>query len=355
MRPRDRVLTACRHEQPDRTPRQVYLTPEISQALQKHFAERDVAEALGIDFRSVHAPYLRERRPGPGLPGKADHYDEWGVGYTRKAYEGGFYPEATELPLAALHTLDDVENYPWPNPDDYDYTVLPQLAGKCADYAVCFGGAGIPDILNGVSRGRGMEQVMVDIATGDPVGTAIIDRRVDHYYEVCKRALETAGEHIDILCLGEDCGNQNGRMFSPACFEDFFRPRLQRFIDLAHEHGCLAMLHSCGDTHEIMPTFIEMGLDILDAMHPEPAGMNPAEIKRLYGDKLTFCGLISTQSTLPHGTVKDVRREVRERIRVMGAGGGYILSPAHCIQPDTPLENVLALYDEADTIAAEDT
>ena len=192
-----------------------------------------------------------------------------------------------------------------------------------------------------------MEQVMIDIVTEDPVGMAIIDHRVDHYYEVCRRALEAAKGKIDILCLGEDCGNQNGRMFSPATFERIFVPRLRKFYDLAHEHGALAMMHSCGDTHEIMPTFIEMGLDILDAMQPEPVGMNPAEIKRLYGGELTFCGLISTQQTLPHGTPEDVRREVRERIEVVGKGGGYICSPAHCIQPDTPIENVLALYSEA--------
>jgi uroporphyrinogen decarboxylase len=107
------------------------------------------------------------------------------------------------------------------------------------------------------------------------------------------------------------------------------------------------MLHSCGDTHEIMPTFIEMGLDILDAMQPEPAGMNPARIKADYGDRLTFCGLVSTQQTLPHGTAEQVREEVRQRKQVVGKGGGYILSPAHCIQPDTSLENVLALYEEA--------
>jgi uroporphyrinogen decarboxylase len=347
MTSRERVLTACRHEQPDRAPIQTYLTPEIHARLQEHFGDRDVLEALGVDFRAVGAPYRGECRPGPGLPGQADSYDEWGTGYClQENPAGGAYSEARELGLAQIRTLEEVEDYPWPSPDDYDYSVLPSACEAVADYAVCYGGAGIPDILNGVSRGRGMEQVMVDIATQDPVGVAIIDRRVEHYYEYCRRGLEAAGGKVDILCLGEDCGNQNGRMFSPACFDRFFVPRLQRFIDLAHEYGALAMLHSCGDTHEIMPTFIEMGLDILDAMQPEPAGMNPAEIKRLYGDRLTFCGLISTQQTLPHGSVEDVRREVRERLEVMGRGGGYILSPAHCIQPDTPLENVLALYAE---------
>jgi uroporphyrinogen decarboxylase len=94
-----------------------------------------------------------------------------------------------------------------------------------------------------------------------------------------------------------------------------------------------------------MPTFIEMGLDIEDSMQPEPVGMDPEEIKQEFGSKLTFCGLISTQETLPYGTVEDCRAEASHRIEVIGRGGGYIFAPAHCIQPDTPLENILAIYE----------
>lgn len=347
MTSKERVLTACRHEEPDRVPLQVYLTPEIREQLRAHFAGRDILDALGIDLRHVGAPYVAECRPGPGLPGDADHYDPWGVGYTMTRYQGGVYPEATELPFATMDSMDQVESYPWPSVDDYDFSGLPEACEAVADFAVVFGGAGIPDIVNGVSRGRGMERVLMDIMTDDPVGVAIIDRRVDHYYELCRRGLEAANGAVDILALGEDCGDQRGRLFPPEVFDRFFVPRLQRFFDLAHEFGALAMLHSCGDTHEIMPTFIEMGLDILDAMQPEPAGMDPPTVKRQHGDWLTFCGLVSTQQTLPRGTTEDVRAEVRERIDVIGEGGGYICAPAHCIQPDTPLENVLAMYDEA--------
>ncbi len=347
MTSKERVLAACRHEETDRVPLQVYLTPEIQAQLVEFFAGRDLREAFGIDLRSIGAGWCGELRPGPGLPGNADRYDMWGAGYTVCHYEAGTYSEATELPLALIETMDDVEAYPWPSVDEYDFTDLRARCETLSEYAVCFGGAGIPDILNGVSRGRGMEQVMLDIMTADPVGIAVIDHRVDHFLDYCRRGLEAADGAIDILCIGEDCGSQRGRMFPPHIFDEFFVPRLQPFIDLAHEFGALAMLHSCGDTSDIMPTYIEMGLDILDAMQPEPPGMDPPTIKRLYGDRLTFCGLVSTQHTLPHGTVEDVRREVRERIEIVGAGGGYILSPAHCIQPDTPIENVLAIYEEA--------
>ena len=175
----------------------------------------------------------------------------------------------------------------------------------------------------------------------------MIGRRCDILYEVQRRTLAAANGKVDILCLGEDMGNQNGRMVSPADFENVFRPQLQRFIDLAHEFGAKAMLHSCGDTHEIMPILIEMGLDVLDAMQPEPAGMDPETIRDLCRGKLAFCGLISTQRTLPHGTEADCRAEARHRLDVIAPGGGYIFCPAHCIQPDTPVGNILAIYEEA--------
>jgi uroporphyrinogen decarboxylase len=272
----------------------------------------------------------------------------WGAGYRRVDHgAGGGYEEAVKLPLADLKTMDDVQAYDWPDPAAYDLSDLRAQATQVQDYAVCFGGAGIPDILNGVSRGRGMERVIMDVVTRDEVGLAIIDRRVEFHYERCRRALETAGDLVDILLLGEDCGNQGGRMFSPEDFEEVFRPRLQRFIDLAHEHDCLAMMHSCGDTHEIMPTFIEMGLDVLDAMQPEPPGMDPEAIREQCRGRLAYCGLISTQQTLPYGTVEDCRAEARHRLEVIAPGGGYVFGPAHNIQPDTPLANVLAIYEEA--------
>ncbi|MFH1905683.1 MAG: uroporphyrinogen decarboxylase family protein [bacterium] len=344
MNSKKRVLTALNWREPDRVPVQIYLTPEIKSKLIEHFNGKDILDALGVDFRHVSPKYrgkLRESYDGIT-------YDMWGSGYKHiKHGSAGTYDEAVVLPLAELKTMDDVENYPWPTPDDFDYSVIPEQCERFHNFAICLGGGGYPDIVNGVSRGRGMEQVLIDIALRDDVGMAIINKRVDICYEVLRRGLEAANDKVDILCLGEDTGNQNGRMVSPKDFDEVFRPRLKRFYNLAHEFEAKAMMHSCGDTHEIMPTFIEMELDILDAMQPEPAGMDPETIRNACKGKLAFCGLISTQQTLPHGSIEDCRAEARHRLDVIAKGGGYIFSPAHCIQPDTPLENILAIYEEA--------
>ena len=344
MTPKERVRCSLSWQEPDRVPIQTYLTPEIERKLREFFGGKDVLQCLGVDFRTAGPVWKgRIKEPHDG-----NHYDLWGTGYRSVAHpSAGSYDEAVLQPLAALKSMDDVERYPWPSPDEFDYSVIPEQCERVRDYAVCLGGASCPDILNGVSRGRGMEQVIMDIALRDEVGLAIIDRRVNFQYKVLRRGLEAACGRIDIVCLGEDCGNQNGRMFSPKDFAAVFRPRLEKFYGLAHEFGAKAMMHSCGDTHQIMPTFIEMGLDVLDAMQPEPRGMNPECIRALCKGRLAFCGLISTQRTLPHGTIEQCRAEARHRLDVIAQGGGYIFAPAHCIQPDTPLPNVLAIYEEA--------
>lgn len=344
--PKERVLAAVNHIQPDRPPITIYVTPEIDAALRHHFGSVDYNDAFEVDFRFIGPRQTKPNKQPESGSGVA-YYDEWGTGYSPVTNPaGGVYLEATDLVLARLYTLADVDAHDWPNPDDYDYSVIPEQIERVKDYAVCLGNAGIPDIINGIGRGRSMEQVLIDIITEDEVGMAIIDHRVDFYYEMCRRSLEAGGGKIDILCLGEDLGTQKGPTVSPDTFDRVFRPRIEKFIVLAHEYGAKAMMHSCGSTRLLQPRLIEMGLDILDAVQPEPVGMNPEELKQEFGDRLTYCGMISTQQTLPHGTVEQCRAEARHRIDVIGKGGGYIFSPAHCIQPDTPIENVLAIYEE---------
>lgn len=347
MTSKERVLAALDRRPIDRVPIQTYLTPEMAAQLMRHFKVseyEDLLQKLGVDFRTV-SPLFKGVLPT--VPQGSDFVDEWGVGYVLFDHgHGGTYPEANYLALASLRTLEDVEAYPWPSPDNYDYSTIEARCDHFQDFAICAGDAGRPDILNGVSRGRGMEQVMIDIMMEDPVGVAIIDKRCDFYYEVSRRTLEAGNGKIDILCLGEDTGNQSGPMFPLEVFDHFFYPRLKRFIDLAHEFGCKAMLHSCGDTSRLQSRFIEMGLDILDAMQPEPAGMQLEYLKEHYHPRLAYCGLISTQKTLPFGSVEECRKEAQDRLTFF-TEGGYIFSPAHCIQADNPLANVLAIYEVA--------
>ncbi len=130
-------------------------------------------------------------------------------------------------------------------------------------------------------------------------------------------------------------------------FDAVLRPRYQKFIDLAHRYGAKAWFHSCGSTYFLHSRFIDMGLDVLDAVQTEPANMDPERLKAQFGDKLTYCGMIDTQRLLPYGTVAKCRAVARHRIDIIGKGGGYIFCPSHDLQIDIPLENILAIYEEA--------
>jgi uroporphyrinogen decarboxylase len=114
---------------------------------------------------------------------------------------------------------------------------------------------------------------------------------------------------------------------------------------MAHNAGMKVFLHCDGSSRKIIPDFIDLGIDILNPIQPQCAGMNPEELKRTFGDRLCFHGAVDTQTTLPFGAREEVISEVRERIRVMGKGGGYILAPVHTVEADVPMENLLAVYE----------
>lgn len=139
---------------------------------------------------------------------------------------------------------------------------------------------------------------------------------------------------------------QNGLLISPEKWHKLFFAKLKAMCDLGHRYSAKVMLHSCGSTRPIWPGLIEAGVDIYDTVQPEAAQMNPAELKEEFGDRICFHGTISTQRTLPFGTTEQVAEEVRLRIKTVGKDGGFIVAPAHNIQPDTPVENILALYEE---------
>jgi uroporphyrinogen decarboxylase len=107
------------------------------------------------------------------------------------------------------------------------------------------------------------------------------------------------------------------------------------------------MYHSCGSVRPFISGLIDIGVDVLDVLQFSAGGMDPRDIKDTFGGRLGFHGGMDVQTTLPRGTTEEVRRITRERIDVLGAGGGYILSPTHNVQPDTPVENIVAMYQEA--------
>ena len=129
----------------------------------------------------------------------------------------------------------------------------------------------------------------------------------------------------------------------PNLWREFVKPRLKRMYDQVKDKGMYVFQHSCGDISEIFPDLIELGLDAYNTFQPEIYDV--AEMKRLYGDKVTFYGGISTQQLLPKATPEEVKREMRRLIGILGENGGYIIAPTHAMPNDIPTENILAFLE----------
>lgn len=350
MNHRQRVAAALNHQQPDRTPFQASFTPEFAACLRQDMA---------LQNRSGHNPhgggntYALERALGEDMlltsVGWANSYylddepytDEWGIGWSIHPYDTpfgrGHYTELATHPLADRAALS---TYQPPDPE------RPELYQDAARVIAEFGdtywivGVTVTTIFECAWALRGLEQMLVDMAVDPILANEILELPYQYHLTAAKKLVEMG---VDMVWTGDDVGSQREMLISPKMWRTYLKPRMAQFIRelKAINPQVKVAYHSDGDIRRIIPELIEIGLDVLNPI--QPASMEPAELKRLYGDQLSFWGTIDEQHTLPYGSPEDVRREVQERIQTIGEGGGLILAPTHHVQLDTPLENFWAM------------
>jgi uroporphyrinogen decarboxylase len=188
---------------------------------------------------------------------------------------------------------------------------------------------------------RGIEPVLSDFLVNEPFIEELFDKIIDFNLAITKRLCMFP---IDAFHYGDDWGQQEGMIFGADIWRKLFKKRLKILYDAVHSAGLPVSIHSCGDITEIIPDLIDIGVNMISPLQAE--ALDFRFLKKEYGKYLTFWGGVSTQKTLPYGTPADVRMEVRERIDMLGKGGGYIVAPSHELQGDVPLENMLAFIDE---------
>jgi hypothetical protein len=343
--PRERVKAAFAHTQPDFTPCDYFATPEIRQALLEHFGVKtddEICDCLGTDIRYVNPPYT-----GPPLPSFDDGstLDIWGVRRRPMPNEYGEYAEPVESPYAELETVAQAEAFDWPSADSYDYDAVPALCEKYPDMAIATGSFGVQDFINGIAFGRGVEQVLLDIALEDPVYLYIVEQRHRFFMEVTERTLAAANGRIDFVLCGDDFGSQRGPLISQATFDRLFAPKKKELFDLAHSYGVPVSHHCCGSSRELLPRFIEIGMDALQTVQPQAEGMHPYDLKETFRGQIVLHGAVDVQGWLQAATPAEVEDEMHRLMDIVGHGGGFILAPCHNIQPDTPVGNVLGMYE----------
>lgn len=349
MSSKERALAAIHHQRTDRVPFDYSGNQNITRRLCEHFgitapgaeARNQLREALHVDFRHVSPRYTGPKLHQDKPPVMVDN---WGIHRRWIEHESGGYSDFCHWPLAQA-SVEEIEAWPMPDPDHFDYTEIARACEEVKQYCVVAGDPGTGDIINSGGMLRTMEQILVDLATDDPAGLCLIDRRFNIKLEIIRRTLEAAPGKIDLLHLGEDLGTQRGPIISLDLFRKHIRPRMQRFVDLAKAHNIPVMIHSCGSSSWAFDDFIEMGIGVVDTLQPEATNMDPAYLKQRFGKQLAFHGCISTAGPLANGSVGEVRENVRQTLEIMMPGGGYMLSPTHAIQDNSPTENVLAMYE----------
>ncbi len=352
MTSKERVITALHHQEPDRVPLNYASNPVIDGRLKTHFGlkpddQEGLDRALGIDFRGVWANYTGPRLHAD-LPERNVKVDDWGIHRRWVENPSGGYWDYCDFPLREA-TEEQVAAWPMPNPDHFDYSQVADFCGKNSAFCITTGGPGIGDIINSSGMLRSMEQTLVDLITDEPAGLLLAKRRCQIYLALLERTLAAAKGGVDLLWMGEDLGTQIAPIISLELYRKHIKPLHKSFIDLAKSFDVPVIIHTCGSSSWVYEDFIEMGVTAVDTLQPEAENMSPEYLKKRFGGRLAFHGCISTAGPLATGTPDTVRAVCRKTLDIMMPGGGYCMAPTHQIQDNTPVENVLAMYETGKT------
>ena len=338
MSPRERVLAAFAHVEPDRVPAWCGASPEFWEKAKKalDLDDEGLRIRLGDDFRVVRA---REPETDPPLSPGAKLRTPFGV-----EHFGIGCGQPLSHPLAGAG-MKEIEAFPWPDPGRMDVSGIREEAEAYGGRYAVLGGDWAPFWHDAIDL-MGMEGLLLAMFDSPEVVDALLNRILGYYMEVSDRTFREAAEVIDIFFIGNDFGTQSGPMVGEGLFKRFLFPCLKKLSDLGHAYGLKVMLHCCGGFAPLIPAMIEAGIDGLHAVQPNCKGMDLRILKKEFGDRIVFNGAVDSQGVLIEGTPDSVRRETIKVLEIMMPGGGYIGGASHdAILEETPLENVLAMFD----------
>lgn len=358
MNSRERVLRAFKVKDgmPDRIPIQF----DLCRSLQDHFAQKfgikstytkniyedityrisgnEVRTAMGSDVVLVGASEKK------GFTSKKYEDGTWLNEFDMRMKQGPLYVEVAECPLKNATTIEDIDNYKWPDPFDKSrYDDAKYYIEKYKNEYVIIGDIEVT-ILTLAEQLVGMEKLLLDMA--------MQEEYVPYLFEKCGEFQTNVGIEliklgVDAIWVGDDFGSQDDLLFSQQMFKDMLKPYYTRMIKSFKEVNpdVIAILHSDGAVKKLMDDFKEIGFEVFNPVQPGVPGHSPQEIKEGYGDKFAFWGAIDQQYLLPRGTDQEVEEDIKEKCEVLGKNGGYMISPAHIIQPDVTPDRVELFID----------
>ncbi len=363
MTHKERILAAIEHRAIDRVPIDYWGTPEATSKLMKGLNVKDFTSLINIldldKIINIQPEYI-----GPGskdgikivdfLGLSSDKltdmyvFDHWGVKYKRvKSGKDNFcYYEMCSHPIEKLKSIDEIEeNYCWPKIEWFDFSKIQENCLKYPDYAIESGYIAPFYMYNNI---RGLEKSLMDLAINEEMAQYIIQKISDYFYGYAKKIFEAGNGKIDIAQVTDDFGTQNGLMLSIEMFDRYFREQYRRLIKLVNSYNIKIFHHDDGSIMDLIPELVEVGIDILNPIQWHLPGMDINKLKKDFGDDICFHGGVDNQKVLPFGNTSDVEQEVVDCIEALANNKtGYILAPCHNIQVNTPVENILKMYEAA--------
>ncbi len=344
---RDNVFRALRRDRPEKVPFDFVLCPYHIDELEKKTGTRDYLQFFNFPFRYIELNKTRKKTD------YSKYYKEILENASPISWnpEWGIYGKDSGLahfqhmlhPLENAKSVNDINDYPFPDfNESYRWVGMDKKIKEFVKndlIAVAFMQMTIFEISWYL---RGMDNFMLDMLKNTDLAEALLEKITDLRVGMAQKYAKYGA---DILMLGDDVSTQIDMMISPNLWRQMLKPRLQKVIQAAKrtKPDILVFYHGDGNIQAIIPDLIEIGIDILNPVQPEC--MDPLELKKIYGDSLSFWGTIGTQTTLPFDSPKDVKEMCAKSIKEIGKGGGLLLAPTHMIEPDVPWENVEAFIE----------
>jgi len=375
MNSRDRILASMNHQEPDRVPfdlagstwtgitntayqnLRLFLGKETAEPNWADVVQQivipsdDIFEVLDVDTRGLfpltsHNWDVYDKLSDLG--DRWEYFDEWSFTH-HFPKDGGHWFSLVKHPMEnVLPDIGEIKSYNWPDPSDKErIRGLREKALKFRDQGKLVMIKGLcAGIFEMQQRFRGMSNALVDPFLYPEFSDCLIGKLADLKIEFWKMALEDLGDVVDVIAEADDYGTQESQLIDPDHFRQYYKPHISRIISAMNKSAPAAkiMFHSCGNVRPIIPDFIEMGIDILNPVHINAAGMEPYQLKKDFGKDVVFWGGgVDTQKILATGTEKDVEDDVRKNIDALAPGGGFVFAAVHNIQSEVPPQNIMAM------------
>lgn len=333
------------------------MTQPVVDRMESHHGTRDPLEAFNLDLGTVHAfadgnvdawrdAYIAQ---GVELPEHTEIRPGLGITHYRPdaASLGEAYHFREQLHPLQNMTLEQIESLPWYTDENWQASRQRaiQQTQQLHQRGLAVVGSAACTIFEHAWYLRGMDQLFFDLFEQNEVGQFLLDKMLDKAMHQVDIYCEAG---VDMIQFGDDVGVQRGMMMSVDFWREHFKPRLARVMQYVrereHQHTWIAY-HSDGDIRKVLPDLIDIGLEVLNPVQPECMPVD--ELVPQYQNQLAYWGIIGTQTTMPFGSVEDVRQMVRHCASLARNGARIILAPTHVLEPDVPWNNIEALVDEA--------